>query len=161
MVVGLGSNLGDRALHLRTAARELGRVFDLRACSPLYETAPVGPAQPDYLNAAIRLHAALPVDELLETLLGIERSGGRVRTASSRWGPRTIDLDILWIDGVVLATPTLSVPHPRLTERAFALLPLLDVAPDAIDPRTGARFAEPLEDPGVRRTLVLLQPEPA
>jgi 2-amino-4-hydroxy-6-hydroxymethyldihydropteridine diphosphokinase len=161
VVVGLGSNLGDRGLHLRRAARELACTFELRACSPVYETAPVGPAQPDYLNAAVRLGAALLPDAILERLLAIERMGGRVRSMETRWGPRTIDLDILWIGGLLVATPTLTVPHPRLTERAFALLPLLDVAPDAIDPRTGARFAEPLPDPGVRRTSVLLKPEPA
>jgi 2-amino-4-hydroxy-6-hydroxymethyldihydropteridine diphosphokinase len=163
VVVGLGSNLGDRGLHLRIAARELARLFELRAFSPLYETAPVGPAQPDYLNAAVRLGATLPPDAILEALLGIERTGGRVRTAENRWGPRTIDLDILWIGGLLVATPSLTVPHPRLTERAFALLPLLDVAPDAIDPRTGARFTEPAPDArvGVRRTSVVLQPEPA
>lgn len=156
LVIGLGSNLGDRLQHLRAAAVALGSAFELRARSAVYETAPVGPPQPDYLNAAVRLYASVGVEAVLETLLAIEQRGGRVRSAGGRWGARTIDLDLLWADGVVLATAALTVPHPRLTERAFALLPLLDVAPDARDPRTGAPFCPPPPDPGVRRTSLAL-----
>jgi 2-amino-4-hydroxy-6-hydroxymethyldihydropteridine diphosphokinase len=160
VVVGLGSNLGDRLGHLQGAVQALSRSFDVRACSFVYETAPVGPPQPDYLNAAVRLGARATPEELLETLLSIERADGRVRTTENRLGARTIDLDILWIEGVVVATPLLSVPHPRLAERAFALLPLFDVAEGAIDPRTGAPFVRPREDVEVRRTELRLQPEP-
>jgi 2-amino-4-hydroxy-6-hydroxymethyldihydropteridine diphosphokinase len=165
VVIGLGSNLGDRLEHLQNAAAGLARAFELRACSAVYETAPVGPPQPDYLNAAIRISTTSSAPQILATLLALERADGRVRTAHNRWGARTLDLDVLWAAGLVLVTPALTVPHPRLTERAFALLPLLDVAADAIDPRTGVVFQQPEEDPGVRRTgLVLragLQPEPA
>jgi 2-amino-4-hydroxy-6-hydroxymethyldihydropteridine diphosphokinase len=113
----------------------------IEAVSSLYDTVPVGgPPQPRYLNAAARLRTALSPRELLGALLGIERSEGRERR--ERWGPRPLDLDILWIAGLFVDEPGLTVPHPRLAERAFALLPLLEVAPDATDPRTG----RPLSD---------------
>jgi 2-amino-4-hydroxy-6-hydroxymethyldihydropteridine diphosphokinase len=156
VVVGLGSNLGDRLAHLRGAVHEVGRVFEVRARSSVFETAPWGPPQPDYLNAAIRILAATDIDQVLCALLDIERRGGRVRSADARWGARTIDLDILWAEGVTRSTETLTVPHARLTERAFALCPLLEVAPDARDPRTGLPFAPPPPDPGVRRTALVL-----
>ena len=156
VVVGLGSNLGDRLAHLERAVRSMSGAFDVSALSSVYETAPVGPPQPDYLNAAVRLGTTLRPERILEVLLGFEVDDGRVRSAEHRWGPRTIDLDILWIDGLVVAAPSLTVPHPRLTERAFALLPLLDVAPEAGDPRTGARFARPATDAGVRKTELRL-----
>jgi len=109
------------------------------ASSRLYATAPVGPPQPDYLNAAILVECTQEPAALLQALLSIEAELGRVR--AERWGPRVIDLDVLWGPGLVVDEPALVVPHPRLTERDFALLPLLDVAPDARDPRTGARYA--------------------
>jgi 2-amino-4-hydroxy-6-hydroxymethyldihydropteridine diphosphokinase len=152
IVVGLGGNVGDRLGQLRSAVRDLASQHDVRARSWVYETAPVGPPQPDYLNAAVRLRADGTVEALLASLLEIERRGGRVRTPDTRWGPRTIDLDLLWVDGLVLATPSLTVPHPHLLERAFALRPLHDVAPNAIDPRTGALFPEAPSDASVRRT---------
>jgi 2-amino-4-hydroxy-6-hydroxymethyldihydropteridine diphosphokinase len=155
-VVGLGSNLGERAEHLRDAVRQIAAVFDVVARSAIYETAPVGPAQPDYLNAAVRLRSSETIEQLLAVLLGIEHRSGRVRSEATRWGPRTIDLDVLWADGVVVSTPTLTVPHPRLAERAFALRPLHDVAPDALDPRTGVRFPDSVDDPDVRRTSLVL-----
>jgi len=156
VVIGLGSNLGDRLDHLRAAVSELGQRFEVRGRSRIYETAPVGPPQPDYLNAAIRLETSTSLEEVLADLMAIELQHGRVRSAALRWEARTLDLDILWAQGVVLSTPTLTVPHAHLTERAFALRPLLDVAPDAIDPRTGAVFLPPAEDPGVRRTTLTL-----
>jgi len=137
-VVGLGANLGDRLaamLGALGAMRSLGRV---RSVSHLYASAPVGPPQPDFLNAAVRLETLLSPHELLDGLLAIERAAGRVRR--ERWGPRTLDLDILWVAGVHLEQPNLCVPHRSLTERAFAILPLLDVAPSAADPRTGVPY---------------------
>ncbi len=104
--------------------------------SPLYETTPVGgPPQPDYVNAAVVLRTNLDPRALLTAALEIEIAHGRVRR--ERFGPRTLDVDILWIEAVSLEEPSLVVPHARLHERAFALVPLLDVAPDAADPRTG------------------------
>jgi 2-amino-4-hydroxy-6-hydroxymethyldihydropteridine diphosphokinase len=118
---------------MRAAVRMLASMAKLERVSKVYETAPVGgPPQPPFLNAAARIdYAGAPLD-LLDALQGIEASLGRVR--NERWGPRTIDLDILWIDGVAMESDRLVVPHPRLLERPFALRPLIDIDPDAIDP---------------------------
>jgi 2-amino-4-hydroxy-6-hydroxymethyldihydropteridine diphosphokinase len=142
-VIGLGSNLGDRAETLRRAVAELGALGDVLAVSALYESDPVGPPQPSYLNAAVRLRTQLDMPALLNGLLEIERRLGRKRR--ERWGARTLDLDILWASSGIFESETLAVPHPRLSERAFALLPLLDVAPEAEDPRSGEPYALALE----------------
>ncbi len=125
---------------------------ELVATSALYETLPVGPPQPDYLNAAVRLTTDLAPEPLLDALLGVERSLGRVRR--ERWGPRLIDLDVLWADAVTRRGPRLVLPHPRLAERAFALVPLVEVAPGATDPATGvcyAALAAGIDQSGIRR----------
>jgi 2-amino-4-hydroxy-6-hydroxymethyldihydropteridine diphosphokinase len=150
-VIGLGSNLGDRRSNLSAAVRALSRSGSVLAVSPLYETVPVGPPQPEYLNAAVRLSTELGPRELLGRLLSIERATGRERR--ERWGPRTLDLDLLWASGVVVAEQGLTVPHPELLRRAFALVPLLDVAPDARDPASHELYsevAERLDRTGVR-----------
>jgi 2-amino-4-hydroxy-6-hydroxymethyldihydropteridine diphosphokinase len=139
VVVGLGSNLGARAALLELAVARLSKMGSLVGLSSVYETAPVGPPQPHFLNAAVRLLSELSPSELLTMMLEIERLAGRERR--ERWGPRTLDLDLLWIRGRCVEEPGLVVPHARLHERPFALLPLLDVAPDAADPRTGAPYA--------------------
>jgi 2-amino-4-hydroxy-6-hydroxymethyldihydropteridine diphosphokinase len=136
VVVGLGANVGDRLAALREAARRVGALegASVLARSRVYETAPVGgPPQGDFLNAAVLVEYTRTPRELLADLGGIERALGRDRSPDAvRWGPRPIDLDILWIDGgVTVEDPDLVVPHPRLRERAFALMPLLDVAPHA------------------------------
>lgn len=119
----------DRALHV------------LRRSS-VYETPPAGgPPQGDYLNAALLVVTSLDAREILERTLAIEAALGRARSEEMRWGPRTIDLDLLWIEGEAVAEEGLIVPHPRLDERAFAVQPLLDVAPDAVDFRTGRAYA--------------------
>jgi len=142
-VVGLGANLGDRRATLAWAARECGRLGDLSAISSLYETLPVdGPEQPDFLNAAVRLLTNLAPNALLARLLEIERLAGRER--STRWGPRTLDLDILWMGQLDITAPGLVIPHPRLACRPFALVPLLEVAPRAAHPRTGALYSDAL-----------------
>lgn len=137
-VIGLGANLGDRLANLRSARSRLREHAEIVASSHVYETAPVGPPQPDYLNAAVLIETTLSPRELLQALLEIERAMGRVRDV--RWGPRTIDLDVLWIDGAVVKEDGLEIPHPRLTERPFALVPLLEVAPEAIDPKSGLKY---------------------
>jgi 2-amino-4-hydroxy-6-hydroxymethyldihydropteridine diphosphokinase len=152
-VVGLGSNLGDRRAILRLAVERLASRSRVTAVSPVYESPPLGPPQPAYLNAAVRLEWPGSSFELLAALLAIEASLGRARRV--RWGPRTLDLDILWIDGVALDTPELTVPHPGLTQRAFALVPLLDVAPGARHPSTGRLLATDLA-PGARDSLVVV-----
>jgi 2-amino-4-hydroxy-6-hydroxymethyldihydropteridine diphosphokinase len=155
-VVGIGANLGDREGSIRAAIEALARMPGIRAwnASPLYETEPVGgPPQGKYLNAAVRLEIDPPrsARSLVSALLAVEHSMGRVRGEPN--APRTIDLDVLWIDGVTSDHPDAIVPHPRLHERAFALAPLVDVAPDARAP-DGERYADKLarlDRSGVRR----------
>jgi 2-amino-4-hydroxy-6-hydroxymethyldihydropteridine diphosphokinase len=126
--LGLGSNLGDREEFLRDAVAALP---DVVAVSRLYETAPVGgPEQGRYLNVVVQLDTSLSARELLDVCREREAAAERVRQV--RWGPRTLDVDVLWIDGVTVDEPDLVVPHPRLFERAFVLMPLRDLAPDLI-----------------------------
>ncbi|MFT3828444.1 MAG: 2-amino-4-hydroxy-6-hydroxymethyldihydropteridine diphosphokinase [Opitutaceae bacterium] len=127
--IGLGSNLGERAAHLRGALAALQRDGAVRvlAQSAVYETAPVGgPAQPDYLNMVVAVETELGAEALLERCLAVEAERGRVRR--ERWGPRTLDLDLLSYGDVALATERLTLPHPRMAERAFVLVPLAEVA---------------------------------
>ena len=158
-VVGIGANLGDRLATMREAVRRVEDIEGVRliARSHVYETAPVGLTdQPAFLNAAISASCTLSPPALLEALLGVERALGRTRSSTDvRWGPRAIDLDVLWIEGIVLAAPRLAVPHPRLHERAFALVPMLEIVPGAIDPRSGEPFVAP-HDEGVRVTALSL-----
>lgn len=142
VVVGLGSNLGERRAVLARAAAEVERLGSPGGRSALYETQPIGPPQPLFLNGALALETALGPLAFLDGLLDIERRLGRIR--AERWGPRLIDLDILWTDTGVFASPRLTVPHPELRRRAFALRPLLDVTPDAKDPSDGEPYAKVL-----------------
>jgi 2-amino-4-hydroxy-6-hydroxymethyldihydropteridine diphosphokinase len=148
--VGLGANLGDARSTLVAAVRALAQLGEVRAVSQLYETDPVGlEDQPVFLNAAVALRTELGPDDLLEALQAVEARFGRERTV--RWGPRTLDLDLLAMEGVERDDPHLTVPHPRLVEREFALRPLADIAPDL--PIAGIPVAERLAalDPqGVR-----------
>jgi 2-amino-4-hydroxy-6-hydroxymethyldihydropteridine diphosphokinase len=159
VVLGLGANLGDRLATMRVAVARVDRVEGVRVMerSRVYETEPVGVLdQPAFLNAAILVDCILSPVALLDQLLGIERELGRTRGVGEvRWGPRAIDLDVLWMEGVAHDDPRLIVPHPRLTERAFALVPLLEVAPDAVDPRTNRAYVAP-NDPGVKPTSLSL-----
>jgi 2-amino-4-hydroxy-6-hydroxymethyldihydropteridine diphosphokinase len=143
VVIGLGANLGDPAAAMSGAITELARVARIEAVSVLYRTHPVGgPPQPDFFNAAVRLLYSGPPEALLAEMHRIERLAGRERR--ERWGPRTLDLDMLWIEGVLVDQPGLVVPHPRLRDRPFALRPLLDVAPDATDPADGTAYVDVL-----------------
>jgi 2-amino-4-hydroxy-6-hydroxymethyldihydropteridine diphosphokinase len=141
-VIGVGANLGSREASIRAAARLLDARPDVAVVdrSPMYETAPLGPEQPDYLNAAFRVETALAPAELLKVLLRTERRLGRVRRAGVRWGPRSMDLDLLWDERGPVDIEGLSVPHPGLVERAFALGPLLAVMPE-LDSSYGAALA--------------------
>src|SRR5688572_22207652 len=121
-VVGLGANLGDRQGNLVRAVAELGKVGEIRAVSSLYESESVGADGPRFLNAAVVLRTENDdPHELLRRLSEIEVALGRERR--ERWGPRTLDLDLLWIEGVALNSPQLTIPHPRLIGRSFALVP--------------------------------------
>ena len=137
--IGLGANLGEPAAMLRTAVEQLRREPDITvvAVSSVRETEPVGLVdQPRFLNAAVAVDTELSPRELLDRLLGIERRLGRTREGP-RFGPRTIDLDLLLYGDERLAEPGLEVPHPRLHERLFALEPLSDLAPDLVIPGKG------------------------
>jgi 2-amino-4-hydroxy-6-hydroxymethyldihydropteridine diphosphokinase len=131
--VGLGSNLGEREATLWKALEGLGATegIEVLAVSSFRETDPVGVVdQPRFVNAAAALETSLSPRELLERLLDVERSLGRDRAVEERWGPRTLDLDLLLYGGESIDEPGLEVPHPRLTERAFVLEPLLELDPD-------------------------------
>jgi 2-amino-4-hydroxy-6-hydroxymethyldihydropteridine diphosphokinase len=126
--LGLGSNLGDRQEFLRDAVAALP---DVVAVSPMYETAPVGgPEQGRYLNIVVQLDTERTPRQLLDLCRAREAAAARKRTV--RWGPRTLDVDVLWVDGWSIDEPDLIVPHPRMFERAFVLMPLRDLAPDPI-----------------------------
>jgi 2-amino-4-hydroxy-6-hydroxymethyldihydropteridine diphosphokinase len=129
--LSLGSNLGDRRRHLRMAVDSLP---DVVAVSPVYETDPVGgPAQGAYLNLVVELRTAIEPRELLGICHRIESMAERAR--DERWGPRTLDIDIVWIDGVTSDDPHLTLPHPRWKDRRFVLGPLRDLAPDLVTER--------------------------
>lgn len=135
--VALGSNLGGPAAQVRRAFAALAAVPDTRlvARSRLYRTPPVGPPQPDYVNAAAILETRLGADALFEALLAIEVAQGRMR--GERWGPRTLDLDLLVYGDAVIHTPRLTVPHPQLAVRPFVLVPLAEVAAELEVPGLG------------------------
>jgi 2-amino-4-hydroxy-6-hydroxymethyldihydropteridine diphosphokinase len=136
--VGIGSNLGDREAHVRRALELLAaeQGIDVVGVSELRETEPVGPVeQGPFVNGAVRLATELSPRQLLERLLAIEQRLGRVR--KERFGPRTIDLDLLVYGDEMIDEPGLIVPHPRLHERRFALEPLADLAPDLVVPGRG------------------------
>lgn len=138
--VGLGANLGDREGSIRAAVEELGRTFGVRtvAVSRLRETAPVGYLdQPPFVNAVAEVETTLEPRALLEALLSIERARGRTRDGP-RYGPRTIDLDLLLYDDVRLEEPGLTLPHPRLHERLFVVEPLHELDPSLVVPGRGA-----------------------
>lgn len=137
--VALGSNLGDSRRYLGEAIEAMARLPSTRvtARSRLYRTPPWGMLeQPPFLNAAVRLDTGLAAGELLDALLAIERAAGRTREGE-RWGPRTLDLDLLHMEGVRMADARLTLPHPRIGERAFVLLPLADLAPELELPGQG------------------------
>jgi 2-amino-4-hydroxy-6-hydroxymethyldihydropteridine diphosphokinase len=131
--LGLGSNLGDRLAYLRDAVDSLDGV-GLVGVSPAYETEPVGgpSGQGPYVNVVVELDTDLSPRALLGVCHRLESAADRVR--SERWGPRTLDVDILWIDGVTVDEPDLRVPHPRMWERRFVVAPLAELAPELVPP---------------------------
>jgi 2-amino-4-hydroxy-6-hydroxymethyldihydropteridine diphosphokinase len=138
VVLALGSNLGDRRDVLQGAVDAIAAIPEVQimAVSPVYETVPVGgPPQPDYLNAVVLARTTLPSRALLGRLQEIEAAFDRVR--SVRWGPRTLDIDIITVAGEVSTDPDLTLPHPGAHERAFVLAPWHDVDPDAVLPGYG------------------------
>lgn len=140
--IALGSNLGDSLSILQEALKILAQTpsVTLQAQSSWYQTAAVGPPQPDYINGCALLDVELTPQELLNSLLKIEAQFGRIRR--ERWGPRTLDLDLLLFDDLILETPTLQLPHPEMTQRAFVLVPLAEIAPHWIEPTSGKAIAQ-------------------
>jgi 2-amino-4-hydroxy-6-hydroxymethyldihydropteridine diphosphokinase len=139
--IGLGSNLGDSRSILAGAIERL-RIhprIELVAVSSFYLTAPIGPPQPDYINACTTVQTSLAPLALLAVLHSIESEFGRVR--QEIWGARTLDLDLLLYDNLIIDLPTLQIPHPQMLERAFVLIPLAQISPDWIEPRSGQSIA--------------------
>lgn len=140
--IGLGANVGDREANINRALVELVRAgCALSQVSSIYETAPVGFSdQPDFLNAVAEIETDLGPGELMDALAGIERKIGREETF--KWGPRTIDLDILLYGDRTLAEDNLAIPHPEMSKRAFVLVPLAEIAPNARHPASGLTARE-------------------
>jgi 2-amino-4-hydroxy-6-hydroxymethyldihydropteridine diphosphokinase len=152
--VGIGSNLGDRLEFMRQALDDLGQHegIDIALRSSVYESPALNREQPDYLNTATSVQTDLAPAELMKALLSIEKRLGRIR--ETKWGPRTIDLDVLLFGDLVLAEPGLVVPHPRMLERGFVLLPLCEINPllqYPVDGRPLAEYALACDD-GTRRS---------
>jgi 2-amino-4-hydroxy-6-hydroxymethyldihydropteridine diphosphokinase len=164
-VLALGSNLGDRGEILQGGVDAIAGLPEVRliAVSPVYETVPVGgPPQPDYLNAVVLAETTLPPFDLLDGLHEIEAAFDRVRVV--RWGPRTLDIDIITMAGEQSDDPELTLPHPRAQERAFVLAPWHDVDPDAQLPGYGpvADLLAGIDTAGIRRSkAALVLPEAA
>ncbi|MEI1374512.1 2-amino-4-hydroxy-6-hydroxymethyldihydropteridine diphosphokinase [Nostoc sp. UHCC 0926] len=144
--VALGSNIGDSQTILEAAIETLVQTpgILLEARSSWYQTKAVGPQQPDYLNGCVTLQVEMLPQQLLEALLGIEQQFGRVR--QERWGPRTLDLDLLLYDDLIVDTPNLQIPHPRMRDRAFVLVPLAEIASDWVEPVSGCVIKELLKE---------------
>ncbi|QKK09092.1 MAG: 2-amino-4-hydroxy-6-hydroxymethyldihydropteridine diphosphokinase [Planctomycetota bacterium] len=146
--IGIGSNLGDRRAHITEAIRSLGALPEtsLGEAATVIETEPVGPIeQGAFLNTAASIQTGLTPMELLECLQAIERGRGRDRNTEARWGPRTLDLDILIFGDRVVRESGLIVPHKRLHERAFVLIPLAEIAPELVVPGTGRTVQQLLD----------------
>lgn len=156
--IALGSNLGDSLATLKAALETLNYTpgIVVKSQSSWYQTAPIGPAQPDYINACAILEVELEPQPLLEILLNIEAKFGRVRR--EKWGARTLDLDLLLFENLILETPTLTLPHPRMTERAFVLVPLAEIASDWVHPVAGEaifNLVKKVDCSGVKKLKIL------
>ena len=157
--IGIGSNLGERLVNLKKALNMLSseKEISVQAVSAIYETAPVGgPEQGPFLNACAALQTTLTPTLLLLKMLEVENSLGRVREV--RWGPRVIDLDLLVYEGVIMNTPLLELPHPRMIERNFVLIPLADIDRELLIPDHGKTVGEILSDRDATDDLEVFMP---
>lgn len=160
--IAVGANLGDRAAACRQGAQMLAQRPDIRifAHSPYYETAPMGyEDQPWFVNAVFGVETGLDPGQLLARLKDVENRAGRVR-GEIRFGPRQLDLDLIFYEDQIIETPDLVVPHPRMHERAFVLRPLADIAAERIHPRLGRPVRDLLNDPAVAGQKCVLLNEP-
>ena len=163
-VLALGSNLGDRQDILQGGVDAIAGIEGVRLTrvSPVYETVPVGgPPQPDYLNAVVLADVTIPSLDLLDRLHEVEAAFDRVRVV--RWGPRTLDIDVIAVAGEQSDDPDLTLPHPRAHERAFVLAPWHDVDPDAVLPGYGpvAGLLARVDQTGIRRSEIPLAAQEA
>jgi 2-amino-4-hydroxy-6-hydroxymethyldihydropteridine diphosphokinase len=146
-VISIGSNLGDRIGNCRKALEEISGFAEILKVSSVYETGPVGNVdQPDFINCAAEIETALPPEELLNRMREAEDRLGRVR--HERWGPRTIDIDLIFYDGLTLDTPDLKLPHPQAHLRRFVLEPVSEITPGKIHPVFGITVRELCEKLG-------------
>jgi 2-amino-4-hydroxy-6-hydroxymethyldihydropteridine diphosphokinase len=145
--IGIGSNQGDRIAHCRRAVQAIAGEKGNRVlqCSPLYETEPVGKKDQDwFINGVVAMETSLAPGDLLNFLLGVEKMMGRER--KEKWGPRVIDLDLLFYGDQVLKVEGLEIPHPRIQERRFVLIPMADIAPHLIHPLLGKTLSQILAE---------------
>jgi 2-amino-4-hydroxy-6-hydroxymethyldihydropteridine diphosphokinase len=142
--IGIGSNLGERRANCREARQRIAQLPKTRVVkeSSLYESEPHGNAKTWFANSVIEVETEMPSAEFLKKLLAIEEEMGRKRAKGKKWGSRIIDLDILFFDNEIVAKRNLKIPHPRLAERRFVLLPLSELAPQLIHPSLNASVSE-------------------
>lgn len=140
--IALGSNMGDSQKTLESALQRLDETPNIKVknYSSWYKTTPIGPSQAEFLNGCAVLEVGLAPHDLLNILLKIEDEFGRVR--QERWGPRTLDLDLILYEDLILNTPNLTIPHPEMLQRAFVLVPLAEIAPNMIEPQSGLSIRE-------------------
>ena len=145
VAIALGSNLGESRNILASSLMTLDKIsgIEVKKKSSWYQTIPIGPPQPDYINSCAILKVTLNPEELLKTLLEVEIKFGRQRR--EKWGARTLDLDVILFDNIIYNTPGLEIPHPRMRERGFVLVPLAEIAPEWVDPITGKTIKQLLQ----------------
>jgi 2-amino-4-hydroxy-6-hydroxymethyldihydropteridine diphosphokinase len=160
VIVGFGANVGDPERSCAAALEALSGSAGVVSVSTLWRTRPVGPAQPDYVNAAVLLDWPGSPHRLLARCRALEAQAGRDRSVEQRWGPRPLDLDLLIARDLVWRSPELELPHPRLYERAFALVPAAEVAPDWIHPLVGRTLADLAADARTADPDALLSSRP-
>jgi 2-amino-4-hydroxy-6-hydroxymethyldihydropteridine diphosphokinase len=156
--IGIGTNLGDRPANYSEALLRIGKLRGTRIVrqSSVYETEPVGEVEGAFLNGAVEVETELGAEELMQQLLAVERAMGRRRNPRSRaYQPRVIDLDLLFFNQETINTPALQVPHPRLHERRFVLVPMSELAPSLVHPKLNATISELLTGLKSRQRVVL------
>jgi len=142
LLIGLGGNTGDVAAAFARAAAALAACSRLLGSSGLWRSAALGPAQPDFLNAAVLLEIDVHPHDVFVVCRRLEQAAGRQREVETRWGPRPLDLDLLAAEDLVIESPALTLPHPRFAARRFALLPAAELAPRWVHPRAHRTLAE-------------------